>query len=87
MKVWEIFAVLLLAAICSVRGQQGLSEEEIEEILNAHNYYRSIVDPIASNMLKLVRHSSIYYVRYILKLHMNLPNSLIGLGYQHGLQC
>lgn len=45
--------VLLLAVACSVTGQQTLSEEEAEEILNAHNYYRSLVDPIASDMLKL----------------------------------
>ena len=43
-----------MALICSVRGQQTLSEEEQEEILNAHNYYRSLVDPIATNMLKMV---------------------------------
>jgi len=43
-----------MALICSVQGQQTLSEEEQEEILNAHNYYRSLVDPIATNMLKMV---------------------------------
>ena len=48
--------VLLLAVACSVTGQQTLSEEEVEEILNAHNYYRSLVDPIASDMLKLVNY-------------------------------
>lgn len=54
MEFWGIFSMLLVAAVSSVRGQQSLSEEEVEEILNAHNYYRSLVDPIASNMLKLV---------------------------------
>lgn len=58
MKFLGIFVMLLVAAVSSVRGQQSLSEEEIEEILNAHNYYRSIVDPIPSNMLKLVRWTS-----------------------------
>lgn len=47
--------MLLLAVASSARGQQTLSEEDVEELLNAHNYYRSLVDPIASNMLRLVR--------------------------------
>lgn len=54
MDLWGILSVLLIALICNVRGQQTLSEEEQEEILNAHNYYRSLVDPIATNMLKMV---------------------------------
>ena len=49
-------AALLLALASGVlgQGQGGLSEEEVEEILNAHNYYRQIVDPVATNMLKMV---------------------------------
>jgi len=54
MDLWAISVLLLMALICSVQGQQTLSEEEQEEILNAHNYYRSLVDPIATNMLKMV---------------------------------
>ena len=46
-------AFLVLAVVCGVSGT-GLSEEEKLEILNAHNYYRSIVDPVATNMLKMV---------------------------------
>ena len=34
---------------------QGLTDAEKYEILNAHNYYRGLVDPIATNMLKMVR--------------------------------
>ena len=45
---------VVLAVSCGVYGQ-GLSEEEKEEILNAHNHYRGMVDPIATNMLKMVR--------------------------------
>ena len=48
-------ALLLLCVALGARAQQSLSEEEIEELLNAHNYYRSLVDPIATDMLKLVR--------------------------------
>ena len=55
MQYWGVSVVLLLLAVVwGVRAQQGLSEEEAQEILNAHNYYRSLVDPIATNMLKLV---------------------------------
>lgn len=32
-----------------------LTSKQKEEILNAHNYYRGHVDPIATNMLKMVR--------------------------------
>ena len=46
-----VFAVLALS--CGAYGQ-GLTEEEQEEILKAHNYYRGLVDPIATNMLKMV---------------------------------
>ena len=56
MKYWGVSVVLLLVGVVwGARAQQGLSEELVEEILNAHNYYRSLVDPIATNMLKLVR--------------------------------
>ena len=48
-------ALLLLCVAWRARAQQSLSEAEIEELLNAHNYYRSLVDPIATDMLKLVR--------------------------------
>lgn len=47
--------LLLVLCSCGVHGQgRGLSEEEQEEILNAHNYYRRTVDPIATNMLLMV---------------------------------
>ena len=45
--------LVLLAVSYGVYGQ-GLSEEEKEEILNAHNHYRGQVDPVATNMLKMV---------------------------------
>ena len=32
-----------------------LSDEEKEEIVRAHNYYRGKVDPIATNMEQMVR--------------------------------
>ena len=50
---WSV-VFLLLALACRAYGQ-GLSEEEKEEILNAHNHYRGLVDPIATNMLTMVR--------------------------------
>ena len=46
---------LLLALSCGALGQgQGLSEEDEQEILDAHNYYRRTVDPISTNMLIMV---------------------------------
>ena len=50
-----LLLLLLLALFYGALGQsQGLSEEEQEEILSAHNHYRRTVDPIATNMLQLV---------------------------------
>ena len=51
----KIPVVLLLLALTWTAHGQGLTEEEKEEILNAHNHYRGLVDPIATNMLKMVR--------------------------------
>lgn len=46
-------ALLLLAAVCPL-GQAFITEDDKEELLNAHNFYRSKVSPIATNMAKLV---------------------------------
>ena len=58
-------SLLLLALVCCQgvlgQGQGGLSEEEMEEILDAHNYYRRTVDPVATNMLKMVGNPFNYY--------------------------
>ena len=50
---WLCGVFVVLALSCGAYGQ-GLSEEEKEEILNAHNYYRGQVDPVATNMLRMV---------------------------------
>ena len=50
---WLCGVLVLLAVSYGVCGQ-GMSEEEKEEILNAHNHYRGQVDPVATNMLKMV---------------------------------
>ena len=85
MEFWGASSILLLllAVACSVRGQQTLSEEEAKEILNAHNYYRSLVDPIASNMLKLVIYHYIVFhstLQFLLSLLF-----LTGMGCKHGI--
>ena len=43
--------------MCCVSGSygQGLTDSEKMEILRAHNYFRGVVDPVATNMLKMVR--------------------------------
>ena len=63
---WLFCGLLLVAlAMSCVNGQGGLSDDEKAEILNAHNYFRGQVDPIAANMLRMVRTS---------KLAQLLPN-------------
>lgn len=47
-------AVFLLLICASTSARAALGDDEKEEILSAHNYYRSIVDPIATNMQKMV---------------------------------
>ena len=49
-----MFVALALLWVREVYGQ-GLTDDEKKEILKTHNYYRGQVDPIATNMLKLVR--------------------------------
>ena len=39
-------------------GQTSLSSEDQQELLNAHNHFRGIVSPHASNMERMV---SLYY--------------------------
>ena len=53
---WLCGVLVLLAVSYGVYGQ-GLTEEEQEEILNAHNHYRGQVDPVATNMLQMVSFS------------------------------
>lgn len=50
-------AVLLLLSYTSTSTRAALRDEEKEEILSAHNHYRGIVDPVATNMQKMVSYS------------------------------
>ena len=70
-------AVLLLLALrYSASGQTtGLSEDDQKEIINAHNFYRRSVDPIASNMLELVS-LSLSFLNFLLSLSLSFPLSL-----------
>ena len=54
-----LLSVLLLPLFClfaipSVCGQTSLSEAEQQELLDAHNRFRGMVDPPASNMRRMV---------------------------------
>lgn len=51
--------LVLLAALLFPIASCSLTSSEKEEILNAHNYYRGHVDPIATDMLRMVRDSSL----------------------------
>jgi hypothetical protein len=46
-------ALILLAAVCPL-SQAFITEEDKDELLKAHNFYRGTVRPIATNMAKLV---------------------------------
>ena len=45
-------SVVLLSLLISAHAR--LTDEEKEEIVRAHNYYRGKVDPIATNMEQMV---------------------------------
>ena len=57
---WLCGVLVLLTVSYGVYGQ-GLSEEEKEELLNAHNHYRGQVDPVATNMLMMVSCEEVRY--------------------------
>ena len=64
-------AIILFILCCSlafsgrhlVSAQTSLSDADRKELLDAHNQYRRIVSPTASNMIKLVREK---YCKYII---------------------
>ena len=63
-KSWNILLLSQLLALFSGRitGQQigsriELTANDIQEIVNAHNFFRSIVDPPASNMQQIVSYA------------------------------
>ncbi len=47
--------VALVAALAVAPSKAYLTDDQKEELLNAHNFYRSRVSPIATNMARLVR--------------------------------
>lgn len=48
--------MLVMVVYCIVPSEAILSDDQKEEMLKAHNFYRSKVSPIATNMAALVRH-------------------------------
>lgn len=61
MSRWLCVFVILAISHSRVYGQ-GLTNAEEREILRAHNYFRGIVDPVATNMLKLVKEFTCKYI-------------------------
>ena len=53
MAIWS--ALVFLAACGCAVSQTGLSTLEKQQLLDLHNYYRSRVSPIATNMELMVR--------------------------------
>ena len=48
-----VAAALVLAGVCPLT-QAFITEDDKDELLKAHNFYRGKVSPIATNMAKLV---------------------------------
>ncbi len=61
---------VLLSVLVFAAAQNALTEADEEELLDAHNSFRGMVNPSASNMLRMVSYSSrvigpIYYQFYV----------------------
>ncbi len=55
MKIFASLVVLTVLGIVSVMSQSyGLTDEEKIEVVKAHNYYRGLVEPVATNMERMV---------------------------------
>ena len=58
-KIYFCTSFLILCSLWLAAGQTGtgsLSVESQQELLNAHNFFRGIVDPPASNIQRMVRY-------------------------------
>lgn len=53
LAMFLVIGVLLLQ-VHDVSCRTGLSSQDKQELLNAHNHFRGIVNPPASNMEKMV---------------------------------
>ena len=49
-----LVGLAIMAACLFTLGNAFLTEDDKEELLRAHNFYRSRVRPVATNMAKLV---------------------------------
>ncbi len=53
--VTTLVIVALVAVLAVAPSSAYLSDDQKEELIDAHNFYRSRVSPIATNMARLVR--------------------------------
>ena len=82
-RLYRIAAIFLTAhiAIVFVSAQNSLSSADKQELLEAHNMFRGMVNPSATNMLRMVRH------KYI-SILISFASDFIGtdqVSYQHAL--
>ena len=52
--IYYLATVICLGYVDQAMCQTSLSSQDQQELLNAHNHYRSIVSPSASNMERMV---------------------------------
>ena len=86
-KVLLLSQLLLVLRGLAVEGQTGspiqIIEDDIQQILNAHNFFRSIVEPPASNMQRMV---SFFITNYGKKLARNLHSAVLLNCTLHGVR-
>lgn len=57
-----ILVVFLLVSVCAIPSFAALTDEQKDELLKAHNHYRSRVSPTATNMAALVWDEQLSYL-------------------------
>ena len=75
--------VLLIVCCCSlqwlVSAQTSLNDADRNELLDAHNQFRRMVSPTASNMIKLVREKHKYVIYFIMQSPLSITSFLSSL--------
>ena len=72
-----IFITAVHIAIMCVSAQNSLSAEDKQELLDAHNMFRGMVSPPATNMLRMVSHKWISFLIFFTCILVNADQKYI----------
>lgn len=69
--------------IVFVSAQNSLSAEDKQELLDAHNMFRGMVNPPATNMLRMVCHKWISFLIFLTCILVNADPKYILFSLSH----